>query len=261
MSSRRNRDRSKSALPNVGRLPSVSYEEVANATYGQSDNEIVNQWFGDISPRNLASIGIAVGSDGAIAAYDYRLTGVGLDPAAQSTDKANWEQLGQLLFRFDRSLQWLIGDWLLQGEDNNWGRHEEIAAELGYEVRTLYDYRYVARKVDFSVRTEKLSFGHHKLVAHLDTEQQRFWLERAVEGDFDTVTGSARTWSINRLRKEMLALPASDQFEETPFERNLRRIDRELTRKKWNKLPVETRRKRYDALQAIVARMELWGLD
>jgi len=261
MSSRRNRDRSKSALPKLETLPRVSYEEVASATYGQADSEIVNQWFGDISPSNLASIGIAVGMDGAIAAYDYRLTGVGLDPAALASDRANWEQLGQLLFRFDRSLQWLIGDWLLQGEDNNWGRHDEIAAELGYEVRTLYDYRYVARNVEFSVRTENLSFGHHKLVAHLEREQQEFWLGRAVQGDFDSATGSARSWSISRLRKEMLALPAPADVGETPFQRNLRRIDREMTRKKWNKLAVAERRKRYDALQAIIARMELWGFD
>ena len=261
MSSRRNRDRSKSALSKVDQLPSVSYEEVANATYGTAEAEVLDQWFGDISQSSLSSLGIQVDGDGAIAAFAYRLTGVGLDPSTLAKERENWAQLGQLLFRFDRSMQWLIGDWLLQGERNNWGKHEVIAEELGYEVKTLYDYRYVARNVDFSVRTEKLSFGHHKLVAHLAKAEQKLWLDRAVTGDFDAVAAVSLPWSINRLRKEMLALPETTQIEETPFERNLRRIDREMTRKKWNRLPADERRKRYDALRAIVTRMERWGLD
>lgn len=261
MSSRRNRDRSKSALPKLDRLPRVSYEEVARATYGTSENEMLDQWFGDIQPGQLNALDIKVGQDGAIAAYDYRLTGIGLDPASLAGDQQNWQRLGELLFRFDRSMQWLLGDWLLQGERNNWGKHEFIAEQLGYDVKTLYDYRYVARNVDFSVRTEKLSFGHHKLVAQLDADQQRSWLERALKGDYDAVARVARPWSINRLRKEMLALPAPEQAEELPFERNLRRIERELTPAKWKRLPAAERRQRFDALQAILTRLKQWGFD
>ena len=261
MSSRRNRDRSKAALPKVEKLPPVSYEEVANATYGKSDREMVNQWFGDITPADLSEGEIEVSADGSIRAHDYRLTGVGLDPAVLAMDKSQWQQLGQLLFRLDHSIQWLIGDWLLQGEANNWGRHDEIAIELGYEVKTLYDYRYVARNVHFSVRAENLSFGHHKLVAHLDPTEQRHWLSAAEDGDTDNASGQSRTWSINRMRREMLALPDIVSDAETPFERNLRRIDRELTRKKWNKLPVEERRQRIEQLRNILSRMQGWGLD
>ena len=134
------------------------------------------------------------------APYDYRLTGVGLDPNTLSDNKDHWEQLGRLLFRLDHSIQWLIGDWLLHGESNQWGKHEEIADKLGYEVKTLYDYRYVARNVHFSVRTEKLSFGHHKLVAHLQTKEQVQWLRTAAAGDIDNETGQSHSWSISRLR-------------------------------------------------------------
>ena len=261
MSSRRNRDRSKTALPRVGSLPRVSYEEVANATYGRSDSEIVNQWFGDIDPSGLAEAGIDIVDDGSIHAFEYRLTGVGLDPDIVASEKRSWERLGQLLFRFDHSIQWLIGDWLLQGESHNWGKHEEIADEIGYDVKTLYDYRYVARNVDFSVRTEILSFGHHKLVAHLETDQQSQWLGKAAAGDIDEVSGMSRPWSISRLRREMATLPAPEPSPETPFERNLRRIDREMTRKKWNKLPVDERRKRYEHLRNILVRMQRWGFE
>lgn len=261
MSRQRDRDRSKRALPALKRLPRVSYDEVARATFGSSESEMLSRWFGDLSPAASAADGVAIAADGSLVAFDYRLTGVGLDPKALSSQRADWERLGQLLFRFDRSMQWLIGDWLLQGEDKRWGQHEDIAAELGLQVKTLYDYRYVARQVDFSVRTEKLSFGHHKLVAQLEPSRQRHWLQRAASGDFDSATGESRSWSISRLRKEMADLPAEAGLDETPFERNLRRIDREMTRRKWNRLPAEERYKRHAALQKILARMELWGLD
>ena len=189
MSRQRDRDRSSSALPKPRQLPRVTYEEVAQATYGTSESEILNQWFGDLSPTSASANDVAIAADGSLVAFNYRLTGIGLDPTALSSQRANWEQLGQLLFRFDRSMQWLIGDWLLHGEHNNWGKHEDIAAELGLDVKTLYDYRYVARHVEFSVRTEKLSFGHHKLVAQLEPSAQRHWLEKAVAGDFDAVAG------------------------------------------------------------------------
>lgn len=261
MSRQRDRDRSSSALPKPRQLPRVTYEEVAQATYGTSESEILNQWFGDLSPTSASANDVAIAADGSLVAFNYRLTGIGLDPTALSSQRANWEQLGQLLFRFDRSMQWLIGDWLLHGEHNNWGKHEDIAAELGLEVKTLYDYRYVARHVEFSVRTEKLSFGHHKLVAQLEPSAQRHWLEKAVAGDFDAVAGLTRSWSIKRLRQEMAALPAAARAEETPFERNLRRIDREMTRRKWNRLSAEERRRRHESLQSILSRMETWGLD
>ena len=258
MSRQRDRDRSKPALPGLRKLPRVSYEEVARATFGTSESEVLSQWFGDLSPAAANGDGVAIAADGALVAFDYRLTGIGLDPNALSGQRADWERLGQLLFRFDRSMQWLIGDWLLQGEGNKWGQHEEIAAELGLQVKTLYDYRYVARHVRFSVRTELLSFGHHKLVAQLEPSQQQRWLQRAVSGDAD---GESRPWSVSRLRKEMAAPPTEIAADETPFERNLRRIDREMTRRKWNRLPTQERRKRHAALQNILARMEMWGLD
>ena len=259
MSRQRDRDRSKRALPALRTLPRVTYEEVAQATFGTSESELLSRSFGDLS--RAAADGVAIAADGSLMAFDYRLTGIGLDPQALSGRRADWERLGRLLFRFDRSMQWLIGDWLLQGEDKKWGEHEEIAAELGLQVKTLYDYRYVARHVDFSVRTENLSFGHHKLVAQLAPALQRHWLQMAAAGDRDPASGAARQWSISRLRKEMAALPAESAREETPFERNLRRIDREMTRRKWNRLPADERRKRHAALQNILARMEMWGLD
>lgn len=257
MSNRRNRNRDeKSAL---SRLPKIPYEEAANATYGTTNNEVVNQWFGDIDPSTLQESGIEVRDDGTIYAYDFNMTEVGLDPENLSLNQENWQQLGQLLFRFDKSIQWLIGDWLTYGENNKWGETEEIANEMGYEVKTLYDYKYVAQNVNFSVRTENLSFGHHKLVASLDPEEQQFWLQKAEYGDVDEATQTAKSWSISRLREAMKGqLEASN---ETTFDRSLKRIDREITKRKWERLPADERLKRYEYMRSILKRMKDWGFD
>lgn len=260
MSSRRNRDRSeKGALRNINDLPRVSYEDAANATYGTPNNDVVNQWFGDIDPSTLNESGIQVIDDGTIQAYDYRMTEIGLDPESLSLDEANWDKLGQLLFRFDKSIQWLIGDWLTYGEANKWGETEKIAQQMGYEVKTLYDYKYVAQNVNFSVRTENLSFGHHKLVANLEPEEQQYWLQKAEFGDLDEATQTSKSWSISRLRDEMKG--ESEESTETTFDRTLRRIDKEITKRKWEKLPPDERLKRYEHMRAIVKRMKDWGFD
>ena len=259
MSNRRNRDRDKGALRSIKDLPRVSYEEAANATYGGGKSDIVNQWFGDIDPSTMTESGIHIDDDGAIKAYDFRLTEVGLDPESMSLDKENWQHLGRVLFRFDKSIQWLIGDWLLYGENNKWGETQKIADEMGYEVKTLYDFKYVAQHVNFSVRTENLSFGHHKLVAKLDAQEQQFWLEKAAYGDVNEETQTAESWSIGRLREEMKG--RSNAEDESTFDRNLRRIDKEITKRKWQRLPSDERLKRHQYLLSILSRMEDWGFD
>lgn len=260
MSNRRNRDRNKRSLRSkLNDLPDVPYEEVANATY--RGDEVVNQWFGDIDPSTINESGIQIADDGAISAYEFRMTGIGIDPESRSLNEEKWRQLGDLLFRFERSIQWLIGDWLAYGEANNWGNTEKIAEDFGYEVKTLYDYTNVARTVPFSVRTENLSFGHHKLVARttMTEEEQSMWLEKAEIGDYDAATNTSKVWSISRLRNEMKGI--SNDTNETPFERSVQRIEREVTKNKWKRLPADERLKRYEYLKSILSKMEEFGFD
>jgi hypothetical protein len=91
-----------------------------------------------------------------------------------------WQKVGEVLQKLDASIQWLLGDWLVYGE-RVWGQtYEQIAEATGYEVTSLRQYAWVARGVDLSIRIDKLSFGHHMLVAGLEPESQRNWLGRAA---------------------------------------------------------------------------------
>jgi hypothetical protein len=139
---------------------------------------------------------LAVAEDGSIQLGLFTLTAKGLiTETGVSFDE--WQQLGKILQRFEASIQWLIGDWMAYGE-RVWGQtYEQVAEETGYNVKSLYQYAWVSRNVDFSIRIENLSFGHHVLVAGLEPEQQRQWLEYALSGDL----------SISQLRQAMTVSP------------------------------------------------------
>lgn len=146
--------------------------------------------------RNVENALVPTG-DGAIQFGAFRLTRRGISSAV-AVDVSEWQRLGSVLFRLEQSIQWLIGDWILYGEHTYGRTYEQIASETGYEKTSLYQYKYVAEKVDFSIRIENLSFGHHQLVAGKSKDEQRHWLELAErEG-----------WSVARLRAEINALPS-----------------------------------------------------
>ena len=91
-----------------------------------------------------------------------------------------WEQLGGRLARVGKSIGFLIGDWINYGE-KCWGeKYAEAIRKTGIDYQILADFAYVARKVDFSCRHEKLGFEHHKAVAKLKcADEQKRWLETA----------------------------------------------------------------------------------
>lgn len=128
-----------------------------------------------------------------------RLSRTGLD-IPEGLDSKQWEYVGRTLRGIDIALQWMIGDWFVFGSEHYGHKYEGFAEDIGFAIRTLQQYKYVAENVDFSVRTEKLSFTHHQLVASLrdnngipNKVEQRLWLNRAEENH----------WSVKQMRAEM----------------------------------------------------------
>ena len=156
----------------------------------------------ELNPDKVLAVqddnGLQVGS------FTFTPTGLVVRPSATYNE---WKEVGGILHRLDGSLQWLIGDWLVHGQ-RAWGEtYEQIAAATGYEVKTLYNYSYVAAHVDFSSREENLTFGHHNLVAGMEPGEQIRWLAEAIERD----------WSVAELRdaihpKSLPADPVERQF-------------------------------------------------
>ena len=95
-----------------------------------------------------------------------------------------WEKLGEKLGDTERSIGFMIGDWINYAE-SKWGeKYNEAIAATGLEYQTLRNYAWVAKRVHLSARADNLPFRHHAVVAKLkDTEQQKHWLQMAEDHD------------------------------------------------------------------------------
>ncbi len=95
--------------------------------------------------------------------------------------QSEWLATGRRLGTIGRCSQWWIGDWVRYGAAR-WGeRYAEAARVTGYDVASLRNMAWVASQFDVSLRSDKLTWSHHVLLAPLEPEQQQDWLERALK--------------------------------------------------------------------------------
>lgn len=111
-------------------------------------------------------------------------------------DPHKWAAAGRRLGAIGRCSQWWIGDWIRYGVAR-WGeRYVEAARITGYDVASLRNMAWVASQFgDPSLRSDKLTWSHHVLLAPLELGEARVWIERAVE----------EKWSVADLRTELRA--------------------------------------------------------
>ncbi len=96
--------------------------------------------------------------------------------------QAEWLSAGRRLGAIGRCSQWWIGDWIRYGTAR-WGeKYVEAARVTGYDVASLRNMAWVAAQFDSSLRSDKLSWSHHVLLAPLSAEEQRYWIEKAADG-------------------------------------------------------------------------------
>lgn len=115
-------------------------------------------------------------------------------------EHTEWLATGRRLGAIGRCSQWWIGDWIRYGS-SRWGeKYAEAARVTGYDVASLRNMAWVASRFSLSLRSDKLTWSHHVLLAPLDPDEQRFWLERAANERF----------SVADLRLELRALRSSE---------------------------------------------------
>jgi len=110
----------------------------------------------------------------------------------------DWIACGQVLGSVEGSVQWWLGDWWAYGE-HAYGERKALFEEGGPLEELDYNlvknnYGYVSAHVERSVRSDLLSWFHHRHVAPLSPDEQRSWLARALEGD------GGEPWSSNQLK-------------------------------------------------------------
>lgn len=108
-----------------------------------------------------------------------------------------WESAGRFLQHVEKCIQFWIGDWLNWGELKWRESYAQVAAETGLEKSTLRNYKSVAAKVDVSLRSDKLPFAHHAIVASLPPAQQKKYLDLAEKEHLSSAQLSARIRKTN----------------------------------------------------------------
>lgn len=160
----------------------------------QNDDDFTDETF-EIETGMLPAVNqaLAVQGDGTIQVGRFTLTRIGFRELLPS-NRAEWGELGDFLTRLNGSLQWLIGDWLVCGEDYLKIGKVELAAMVDRDLHTFENYAWVARSLPYSLRRESLSFGHHMLVAGLESDREKVrWLDSAQK----------EKWSIGQMRAAM----------------------------------------------------------
>lgn len=86
-----------------------------------------------------------------------------------------WEEIGKSLRQAEGAIQFWIGDWLNYGEQKYGEMYAQALDNTDCEYQTLRNYKYVADRVELSLRKDNLSFNHHATVAPLEPEEQVRW--------------------------------------------------------------------------------------
>ena len=120
-----------------------------------------------------------------------------------------WQALAAGIGELATSIAFIVGDWLVYGQ-NLFGKdghpdrqvdHPSYQLALkatGLDLSTLQNYAYVSRNIPYSLRSERLSWEHHRLLAKLPDADMRDWI-KTCEAEED----AGRRMSTRRLRKSL----------------------------------------------------------
>jgi hypothetical protein len=120
-----------------------------------------------------------------------------------------WRDLAASIGQAARSVAFIMGDWLVYGQSlfGTGGfpdkRVDSVSYELaiaatGLDLSTLQNYAYVSRSVPYSLRSELLSWEHHRILAKLPEEKIAPWIQTC-----ETEEKAGRRMPTRRLRKSL----------------------------------------------------------
>lgn len=104
-----------------------------------------------------------------------------------------WAPAGLHLKRLDSWVRFAIGDWMNHGEAIYGEEYAQGVSDAGVSPQVAIKLKGVSGAVPEKIRRlDKLSFGHHELVApaKYELKEKVMWLERAIENDWGVRTMS-----------------------------------------------------------------------
>jgi hypothetical protein len=120
-----------------------------------------------------------------------------------------WVALADGIGELVTSIAFIVGDWLVYGQ-NLFGKdgypdkkvdhpsYQLAIKATRLDLSTLQNYAYVSRSIPYSVRSERLSWEHHRLLAKLPDAEMQGWI-KTCEAEED----AGRRMSTRRLRKSL----------------------------------------------------------
>jgi len=119
-----------------------------------------------------------------------------------------WEAYGGALRRVESSLQWVIGDWLVYGEDTYGEKYAQATSVWpGKSIERIKRYAWASQCVPKFLRKQSLSWSHHLEVGALDSADQKMWLDRAEK----------EGWSVRELRTKIGMRPSKERMEKHDY--------------------------------------------
>jgi hypothetical protein len=137
----------------------------------------------------------------AISRIGLRVTG--------KLNRQEWQEIAAGMGEVASAIAFVVGDWLVYGQnlfglegfpDNQVDEpsYQLAMAATGLDRSTLQNYAYVSRSIPYPLRSERLSWEHHRLLAKLPEADIAGWIARC-EAEED----AGRKMSTRRLRKSL----------------------------------------------------------
>lgn len=129
---------------------------------------------------------------------NYKITEVGLEVTGKP-DFEDWMDYGKTLKTLEGTArQFAIGDWIVAGFDTyEHGKWDAVQQVWGEDIGLLQQYEYVSKRLKSLIRIKDLSWSHHRQVADLPEDKQRYWLKKAVDNKLSVAKLQAAMKSEN----------------------------------------------------------------
>lgn len=220
-----------------------SSARTTDSIYARDGLQLEDDFINDIQRKNK---GLIRHDDGSIDINGIRVHRTGLEFIGDISE-AEWETFGDTLVQIDTAYQWIVGDYLTYGMDNNYGRAQGFAELMGRSSSTVNNWVYVSRNVEFSRRRENLSHGHHQVVASLSPEEQDEWLESCIQN----------AWSVSRLRDEIDGVIQNNN-KPSKIPASFGRFIKSVTAQQFNRMSLQQRIEFKQDLQVLLEQVEKW---
>lgn len=193
-----------------------------------------------------------------------KATLTGLVVAGTPTED-DWKKLSDDVITRSKALSWLIGDLVICGSEQGWDVYKQFAEKHHMNWRTVEEYAYVCRNVDYSLRNEALSFSHHRAIAGLFDEDnprktrqlQTTTLQMAADNNLTVVEFREFVQDVAiSLTEGSVASVRHSQPTERPFwQRPIDRLEKDFM-KRWQQAARDERQAALKRLKALVRELE-----